>query len=99
MGCFYCCLLYTSATGVAFVVSWILGIPEDAAQPAAQTAPETPAAPAEAPAVPAAAQAAEIGLAAPLTGEAVPMEETKDPAFMSGALGTGVAKMCIRDRA
>ena len=79
------------ATGVAFVVSWILGIPEDAAQPAAQTAPETPAAPAEAPAVPAAAQAAEIGLAAPLTGEAVPMEETKDPAFMSGALGKGVA--------
>lgn len=71
------------ATGVAFVISWVLGIPEENKQEVA--APEQT----EAPAV--AAPQAETVLIAPLTGTAVSLDETNDPAFMSGALGKGVA--------
>nr|WP_297176956.1 PTS transporter subunit IIBCA [uncultured Agathobaculum sp.] len=72
------------ATGVAFVVSWILGIPEENTQPQAAPAPAE-----EAPTV--AAPQGDSVLAAPLTGTAVSLDETGDPAFMSGALGKGVA--------
>lgn len=71
------------ATGVAFVVSWLLGIPEENNQPQAENTPAETNAPA--------VQAAETVLVAPLTGEAVSLDETNDPAFMSGALGKGVA--------
>lgn len=71
------------ATGVAFVISWIIGIPEENND--AKPAPE----PSEKPAV--AAPQGDIVLVSPLTGEAVSLEETNDPAFVSGALGKGVA--------
>ena len=71
------------ATGVAFVISWIIGIPEENND--VKPAPE----PSEKPAV--AAPQGDIVLVSPLTGEAVSLEETNDPAFVSGALGKGVA--------
>ena len=71
------------ATGVAFVISWLLGIPEESNQQAqAPVHPETPAV---------AAPQAETVLTAPLTGTAVPLDETGDPAFAAEALGKGIA--------
>lgn len=74
------------AAGVAFALSWIMGIPEEARQPQ----PDTAAAPeaAQPAAVP---QGGAVTVAAPLTGEAVPLSETGDPAFAAEALGKGVA--------
>lgn len=71
------------ATGVAFVISWIIGIPEENND--AKPAPEPSAKPAVA------APQGDVVLVSPLTGEAVSIEETNDPAFVSGALGKGVA--------
>ncbi|WP_459687923.1 glucose PTS transporter subunit IIA [Agathobaculum sp. TL06] len=74
------------AAGVAFALSWIMGIPEEARQPQ----PDTAAAPeaAQSAAVP---QGGTVTVAAPLTGEAVPLSETGDPAFAAEVLGKGVA--------
>lgn len=74
------------AAGVAFALSWIMGIPEEARQPQ----PDTAAAPeaAQPAAVP---QGGAVTVAAPLTGEAVPLSETGDPAFAAEVLGKGVA--------
>lgn len=74
------------AAGVAFALSWIMGIPEEARQPQ----PDTAAAPeaAQPAAVP---QGGTVTVAAPLTGEAVPLSETGDPAFAAEVLGKGVA--------
>ena len=73
------------AAGVAFVASWILGIPdEQKEQKKKKEKEEKPA--------PAVSEAKEdIVIPAPLTGEAVSLDETNDPAFQSGALGKGVA--------
>lgn len=76
------------ATGVAFAISWVLGIPEPEAAPEAAPQPE-PVAPAEP--VAAVPQAQAITLVSPLSGEAVSLEQTNDPAFASGVLGKGVA--------
>ena len=59
------------------------GIGSASHQPQAENTPAETNAPA--------VQAAETVLVAPLTGEAVSLDETNDPAFMSGALGKGVA--------
>ena len=67
------------AAGVAFALSWIMGIPEEASQ-----APEA----AQPAAVP---QGRMVTVAAPLTGEAVPLSKTGDPAFAAEVLGKGVA--------
>ena len=71
------------ATGVAFVLSWIFGIPEEKNE--TKSVPAEP----EKPAV--AVPQGNIALVSPLSGEAVSLEETNDPAFVSGALGKGVA--------
>ena len=75
------------AAGVAFVVSWILGIPDE--QKEQKKKKEKEEKPAKAPAVSEAKE--DIVIPAPLTGEAVSLDETNDPAFQSGALGKGVA--------
>lgn len=79
-------LTVSIAAGVAFALSWIMGIPEEARQPQ----PDTAAAPeaAQPAAVP---QGGTVTVAAPLTGEAVPLSETGDPAFAAEVLGKGVA--------
>lgn len=73
------------AAGVAFVLSWIMGVKEEETGEAASTKPAADAAPA------AAAQAGESVLLSPMTGTAVPLSETGDEAFASGVLGKGVA--------
>ena len=75
------------AAGVAFVVSWILGIPDE--QKEQKKKKEKEEKPAKAPTVSEAKE--DIVIPAPLTGEAVSLDETNDPAFQSGALGKGVA--------
>lgn len=65
------------AAGVAFALSWIMGIREE--QPAEKRAPQA------APALPAGT------CVAPMSGTAVPLAECGDEAFASGALGQGVA--------
>ena len=75
------------AAGVAFVVSWFLGIPDE--QKEQKKKKEKEEKPAKAPAVSEAKE--DIVIPAPLTGEAVSLEETNDPAFQSGVLGKGVA--------
>ena len=77
------------ATGVAFVISWFFGLPKEEQQ--AEEAP-APAQPVEQP-VPAAVPApqGEVNIVSPLTGEAVPLSETGDPAFAAEALGKGIA--------
>ena len=79
------------ATGVAFVVSWFIGLPKEElqAEPAAPKAEEAPAQPA--PAVAAAQSAGSVTIVSPLSGEAVPLSETGDPAFSAEALGKGIA--------
>ena len=79
------------ATGVAFVVSWFIGLPKEElqAEPAASKAEETPAP--SAPAVAAAQPAGSVTIVSPLSGEAVPLSETGDPAFSAEALGKGIA--------
>ena len=78
------------ATGVAFVISWFFGLPKEEQQP--EEAP-TPAQPTEqpAPAAVAAPQEGAVSIVSPLTGEAVPLSETGDPAFAAEALGKGIA--------
>mgnify|MGYP005756736007 FL=1 len=78
------------ATGVAFVISWFFGLPKEEQQP--EEAP-TPAQPTEqpAPAAVAAPQEDAVSIVSPLTGEAVPLSETGDPAFAAEALGKGIA--------
>lgn len=74
------------AAGVAFVVSWFLGIPEEKKDQKKEKKEKE-----EKPA-PAVSEAKEdIVIPAPLTGEAVSLDETNDPAFQSGVLGKGVA--------
>lgn len=77
------------ATGVAFVISWFFGLPKEEQQ--AEEAP-APTQPVEQPA-PAAVPApqGEVNIVSPLTGEAVPLSETGDPAFAAEALGKGIA--------
>ena len=79
------------ATGVAFVVSWFIGLPKEElqAEPAAPKAEEAPAQPA--PAVAAAQSAGSVTIVSPLSGKAVPLSETGDPAFSAEALGKGIA--------
>lgn len=77
------------ATGVAFVISWFFGLPKEE-QPEAVPAPEQSAAQPAPAAVPA-PQTGEVSLVSPLTGEAVPLSETGDPAFAAEALGKGIA--------
>lgn len=78
------------AAGVAFVLSWILGIKtgEDEPASAGQAPEEASAAPQVSEAAP-----AESGLdvCAPITGKAVPLTETGDETFASGVLGQGAA--------
>ena len=79
------------ATGVAFVVSWFIGLPKEELQ-AEPEAPKAEAAPAQpAPAVAAAQPAGSVTIVSPLSGEAVPLSETGDPAFSAEALGKGIA--------
>ena len=73
------------ATGVAFVISWFFGMPKEEQQPEAAPAPEQPAPEAVT------APQGEITVVSPLTGEAVPLDETGDPAFAAEALGKGIA--------
>lgn len=77
------------ATGVAFVISWFFGLPKEE-QPEAVPAPEQSAAQPAPAAVPA-PQTGEVSIVSPLTGEAVPLSETGDPAFAAEALGKGIA--------
>ncbi len=78
------------AAGVAFVLSWILGVKTGEDEPASAGQ-----APAEASAAPQVSEAApaESGLdvCAPITGKAVPLTETGDETFASGVLGQGAA--------
>ena len=77
------------ATGVAFVISWFFGLPKEEQQAEEVSAPAQPAeqpAPAEVP-----APQGEVNIVSPLTGEAVPLSETDDPAFAAEALGKGIA--------
>ena len=74
------------AAGVAFALSWIMGIPEEASQP--QPYPAAAPEAAQPAAVP---QGRMVTVAAPLTGEAVPLSKTGDPAFEAEVLGKGVA--------
>lgn len=78
------------ATGVAFVISWFFGLPKEEEQPEAVPAPEQSAAQPAPAAVPA-PQTGGVSLVSPLTGEAVPLSETGDPAFAAEALGKGIA--------
>ena len=74
------------ATGVAFVISWFFGLPKEEQQPEAVAAPEQPA-----PEAVTALQEGAVSIVSPLTGEAVPLSETGDPAFAAEALGKGIA--------
>ncbi len=78
------------AAGVAFVLSWILGVKtgEDEPASAGQAPEEASAAPQVSEAAP-----AESGLdvCAPITGKVVPLTETGDETFASGVLGQGAA--------
>lgn len=74
------------ATGVAFVISWFFGLPKEEDQPEAVAAPEQPA-----PEAVTALQEGAVSIVSPLTGEAVPLSETGDPAFAAEALGKGIA--------
>lgn len=74
------------ATGVAFVISWFFGLPKEEQQPEAVPAPEQPA-----PEAVTALQEGAVSIVSPLTGEAVPLSETGDPAFAAEALGKGIA--------
>ena len=74
------------ATGVAFVISWFFGLPKEEDQPEAVAAPEQPA-----PEAVTALQEGAESIVSPLTGEAVPLSETGDPAFAAEALGKGIA--------
>lgn len=78
------------AAGVAFVLSWILGVKtgEDEPASAGQALEEASAAPQVSEAAP-----AESGLdvCAPITGKVVPLTETGDETFASGVLGQGAA--------
>ncbi len=78
------------ATGVAFVVSWFFGLPKEEEQPETVPAVEAPAQEAAPAAVPAAAGET-MTVVAPLSGEAVALSETGDPAFSAEALGKGIA--------
>lgn len=66
------------AAGVAFALSWILGIQTDEPQAAKPSAPQVPA-------------AAGLDVCAPLSGKVVPLSETGDETFASGVLGKGAA--------
>lgn len=66
------------AAGVAFALSWILGIQTDEPQAAKPSAPQVPA-------------AAGLDVCAPLSGKVVPLSETGDETFASGVLGQGAA--------
>lgn len=78
------------AAGVAFVLSWILGVKtgEDEPASAGQAPEEASAAPQVSEAAP-----AESGLdvCAPITGKVVPLTETGDETFASSVLGQGAA--------
>ena len=74
------------ATGVAFVISWFFGLPKEEKQPEAVPAPEQTA-----PEAVTALQEGAVSIVSPLTGEAVPLSETGDPAFAAEALGKGIA--------
>lgn len=74
------------ATGVAFVISWFFGLPKEEQQPEAVAAPEQPV-----PEAVTALQEGAVSIVSPLTGEAVPLSETGDPAFAAEALGKGIA--------
>ena len=74
------------ATGVAFVISWFFGLPKEEQQPEAVPAPEQTA-----PEAVTALQEGAVSIVSPLTGEAVPLDETGDPAFAAEALGKGIA--------
>ena len=74
------------ATGVAFVISWFFGLPKEEQQPEAVAAPEQTA-----PEAVTALQEGAVSIVSPLTGEAVPLSETGDPAFAAEALGKGIA--------
>lgn len=78
------------ATGVAFVLSWILGVKTGEDEPA--SAGQAPAGASAAPQVSEAAPA-ESGLdvCAPITGKVVPLTETGGETFASGVLGQGAA--------
>ena len=78
------------ATGVAFVISWFFGLPKEEQQPEEAPTPAQPAAQ-PAPAAVAAPQEGVVSIVSPLTGEAVPLSETGDPAFAAEALGKGIA--------
>ena len=78
------------ATGVAFVISWFFGLPKEEQQPEEAPTPAQPAAQ-PAPAAVAAPQEGAVSIVSPLTGEAVPLSETGDPAFAAEALGKGIA--------
>ena len=78
------------AAGVAFALSWIMGIKEESPEEDPAEAPlqipeeQTPVS------VPA-AQTASVSIASPVTGRAVPLSETGDEAFAAEVLGKGVA--------
>ena len=78
------------ATGVAFVISWFFGLPKEEQQPEEVSAPAQPTEQ-PAPAAVAAPQEGAVSIVSPLTGEAVPLSETGDPAFAAEALGKGIA--------
>ena len=77
------------ATGVAFVISWFFGLPKEEQQAEEVSAPAQPAEQPAPAAVP--APQGEATVVSPLTGEAVPLSETGDPAFAAEALGKGIA--------
>lgn len=77
------------ATGVAFVISWFFGLPKEEQQAEEVSAPAQPAEQPAPAAVP--APQGEVNIVSPLTGEAVPLSETGDPAFAAEALGKGIA--------
>lgn len=71
-------ILFVISAGVAFVLSWIMGIPEEQITKDVPLAEKT-------------ARTADGVLLSPLTGQAVSLEQTDDEAFSSGVLGKGVA--------
>ena len=77
------------ATGVAFVISWFFGLPKEEQQAEEVSAPAQPVEQPAPAAVP--APQGEVNIVSPLTGEAVPLSETGDPAFAAEALGKGIA--------
>ena len=97
---------FVLAAGVAFAVSWFMGIPEEAenggkkAEPAlavaAASAGDAPApvAPAQAPAAcdaPAKNEASEFIIASPVKGKLIALEDVPDETFAQGILGQGAA--------